>query len=356
MDVLIDIIALLCSIGFVVRMRQYFAVARNRSFSGVSARTSIIIPARNEERNLPALLHSLKAMSFDPLEIIVVDDHSTDATSAIARKFGAKVLPAGQRPEGWTGKNWACYVGAREAMGDYLLFTDADTIHSQESLAFALNFMKKENADMISALPYHLNKLWWEKMLGPFYSLVYCGGSIFDKQSSENAYAIGQYMLFDSAIYHQLGGHFSVKSEVAEDAALAKKVMNEGHHYAVYQGEALYCVQMYSSFKEFRHGWVRLIRLGMNKLSPKIILNVMMPLVALNAGRILTGSALALVPIAVTLLCFIIVQKRIGCFSLAGIIFFPVPILLFIVLSFRAIIEEMMARPIFWKGRAYFGT
>src|ERR1700719_941254 len=99
---------------------------------------SVIVPARNEEASLGDCLHSLVAQSGVAFEIIVVDDHSTDRTREIAKSFpGVRVLGAGPLPEGWTGKNNAVTAGAREARGQWLLFTDADTVHLSGSLARA---------------------------------------------------------------------------------------------------------------------------------------------------------------------------------------------------------------------------
>lgn len=349
MGALIDILAFACSIGFLFRMRKYFSSVRKRH-KGEPKKVSVIIPARNEARNLPALLGSMPA---DVLEVIVVDDNSTDETKAIAHRYGAKVFDAGKRPNDWTGKNWACHVGASNASGDYLLFTDADTIHHPLSLKFALGFLIKNDADMLSAMPYHLNNRWWEKLLGPFYCLIHCGGSMYDKQSVERAYAIGQYILIKSSVYGECGGHASVKAEVAEDVALAKQVLRSQMQYAVYRGSPLYSVQMYSTFKEFCRGWVRLIRLGMNSLSPEIVLNSMMPLIALNMSRIFSPSIFSLLPLLITLVCFALVQHRLGRFSLLGVLLFPIAIAIFLILSFRAISEALFAKPIVWKGRAY---
>src|SRR5215470_18506709 len=100
---------------------------------------SVIVPARNEEGNLAACLESLVPQSGVDFEIIVVNDHSTDRTAEIAASFaGVHVIEAGPLPQGWTGKNNAVACGARQARGQWLLFTDADTVHVSGSLARAL--------------------------------------------------------------------------------------------------------------------------------------------------------------------------------------------------------------------------
>jgi 4,4'-diaponeurosporenoate glycosyltransferase len=88
---------------------------------------SIIIPARNEEKNLPVLINSIKKQNFNLKEIILVDDSSSDSTPEIGRNFKIRVLTLNSLPPGWVGKSWACYNGAKIATGDYLIFLDADT-------------------------------------------------------------------------------------------------------------------------------------------------------------------------------------------------------------------------------------
>ncbi len=117
---------------------------------------SIIVPARNEEVCLGDCLTSLVAQTGVEFEIIVVDDGSTDRTRAIAESFaGVRVLSPGPLPAGWTGKNNAVVAAAREARGEWLLFTDADTVHLPGSLARALAEAKENRAELLSV------QEWW---------------------------------------------------------------------------------------------------------------------------------------------------------------------------------------------------
>ena len=94
----------------------------------VPASVSVVVPARDEEQTLPALLRSVAEQLPEVHEVVVVDDASRDATAAVARAGGARVVPAGTPPPGWTGKAWACHTGAAATTGDLLLFLDADTV------------------------------------------------------------------------------------------------------------------------------------------------------------------------------------------------------------------------------------
>jgi len=122
---------------------------------GVSAsHLSIIIPARNEAQTLPGLLTDLARQTLPPLEILCVNDASTDDTAAIAAAHGATVIQAANRPAGWLGKPWACECGARAARGELLLFIDADVRLAPSALAALMSAYSQSKA-VLSVQPYH---------------------------------------------------------------------------------------------------------------------------------------------------------------------------------------------------------
>src|SRR4030088_2399186 len=124
---------------------------------------SVIVPARNEEGCLRACLESLVAQTGVAFEIIVVDDHSTDRTREIALSFpGVRVVDAAPLPQGWTGKNNAVTCGARAANGEWLLFTDADTVHLPGSLARALAEARENGVELLSYSPEQIAVSFWE--------------------------------------------------------------------------------------------------------------------------------------------------------------------------------------------------
>ncbi len=125
--ILLTITLALWSAGWLVLGRVRLCGLGDVGKSISAGQLSIIIPARNEEQNLPALLRSLATQAMRPCEIIVVNDASTDRTTEVAREFGARVINSQPLPEGWRGKTWACHQGAQAARGELLLFLDADT-------------------------------------------------------------------------------------------------------------------------------------------------------------------------------------------------------------------------------------
>src|SRR6201998_3437561 len=193
---------------------------------------SVIVPARNAEASLRACLESLLAQVGIEFEIIVVDDGSTDGTRAIAESFaGVRVIHPGPLPPGWTGKNNAVTAGAREARGEWLLFTDADTVHKAGSLARALAEAKQHHADLLSYSPEQEVHGFWEKAVMPviFAELArtYRPSEVSDARLPAAA-ANGQYLLITRSAYDAVGGHAAIATTLLEDVALARAVKASG--------------------------------------------------------------------------------------------------------------------------------
>ncbi|MGO9404168.1 MAG: glycosyltransferase [Terriglobales bacterium] len=222
---------------------------------------SIIIPARNEEDSLGGCLQSLTAQTGVALEIIVVDDGSTDRTRAIAESFaGVRVISAGTVHAGWTGKNNAVVAGARAARAKWLLFTDADTVHLPGSLARALAEAKKEGADLLSYSPEQIVVTFAERAVMPviFAELAaqYPPHKVRE-QGAEIAAANGQYILVRRAAYDAVGGHAAVATEILEDVALANLFRNAGQRLHFRYGEDAVRTRMYRNWAQLREGWTK---------------------------------------------------------------------------------------------------
>ncbi len=224
---------------------------------------SVIVPARNEEACLGACLQSLTAQSGGPFEIIVVDDHSTDRTRQIASSFSAehvRVIDAPALPAGWTGKNNAVTAGSKSARGEWLLFTDADTIHLSGSLARALEEAKRCGAALLSYSPEQVVKSFWEQAVMPviFAELAasYRPSRVSDPNSSAAA-ANGQYILITREAYDAVGGHAAIAGNLLEDVALARAVKRSGRKiFFRYGGDAVR-TRMYRNFSHLREGWTK---------------------------------------------------------------------------------------------------
>jgi glycosyltransferase involved in cell wall biosynthesis len=227
---------------------------------------SIIIPARNEEACLGSCLESLVAQTGVPFEIIVVDDHSTDRTREIAQSFTAacpshvRLIEADPLPAGWTGKNNAVFTGERQAQAEWLLFTDADTVHLPGSLAAALEEARKNSADLLSYSPEQIAVTFWEMAILPvvFAELArqYSPAKVSDP-ASPIAAANGQYILIRRNAYDAVGGHAAVAGDILEDVALARAVKTSGRKILFRYAADRVRTRMYRNFRQLREGWTK---------------------------------------------------------------------------------------------------
>lgn len=222
---------------------------------------SIIVPARNEERCLRACLESLVSQEGIDFELIVVDDGSSDRTREIAESFsGVRLISATLLPPGWSGKTNAMRTGAGVARGEWLLFTDADTVHLPGSLARAIAEAEDHHAALLSYSPEQEVHRFWEKSVMPvvFAELAstFRPSQVSDPASSAAA-ANGQYLLITREAYNAVGGYASVGSTLLEDVALARVVKKSGRRIFFRYGADAVRTRMYRNFAELKEGWTK---------------------------------------------------------------------------------------------------
>lgn len=224
---------------------------------------SIVVPARNEERNLPKLLRSLIALDYPAYEVIVVDDASTDATPAIADRYAAdteglvRALHLTGPEPGWTGKCWACWQGALAARGEWLLFTDADTEHEYGSLRAAVLAAREAGVAALSLFPRQQCLSFWERLLLPFAYQQYFVGVRPARLERPNgpALANGQYFLIHREAYAASGGHAAIAGSIIDDVALAEALKRAGYAPLACHGEELVQVRMYTGLRALVAGF-----------------------------------------------------------------------------------------------------
>jgi glycosyltransferase involved in cell wall biosynthesis len=220
---------------------------------------SVIVPARNEEASLAACLGSLAGQRPVSYEIIVVDDHSTDRTRAIAEQFGVTVLEADPLPSGWSGKCNACWAGARAAQGKWLLFTDADTKHSPVSIVAGLREAQEHDAALLSYSPKQDVHSLAEHALMPLIfaelAVTFRPKEVSDPASPAAA-ANGQYLLVRRDAYDAVGGHAAIAKAILEDVELAKRVKAAGYGLQFRYGEVVR-TRMYRTFPQLWEGWTK---------------------------------------------------------------------------------------------------
>jgi glycosyltransferase involved in cell wall biosynthesis len=231
-------------------------------------RLSVIVPARNEADVLRLCLQSLVTQSEDGFalgeewELLLVDDGSTDSTRSIALAFAPQVRVVDPEPlqKGWTGKANAVWTAAREAKGEWLLFTDADTVHEPGNLLRALHEAERARVAMLSYSPRQIVTGFWQRALMPLVfselSLAYPPAKVSDP-SSRLAAANGQFLMVERAAYFQVGGHSTVAGSLLEDVDLASLLKRR--KFAIrfrYAPDAL-STRMYRSLRAMVEGWTK---------------------------------------------------------------------------------------------------
>lgn len=227
-----------------------------------SGAISAIVPARNEEAVIAACIESL-ASQPEIAEIIAVNDQSSDRTLEILQELAWRiprlcVVDATVPPAGWVGKNHACWIGAQQAKGEWLLFTDADAVTSEGAAGKALALAAEHQAALVSFSPEQVLKTWYEKALIPFVYVRLAQKFSFDQVNdpkSADAAANGQFLMVRRDTYQTAGGHAAVHGEVLEDVAIARRVKGNGGRIWFGYSDGAVRVRMYRSFTAMWEGW-----------------------------------------------------------------------------------------------------
>jgi 4,4'-diaponeurosporenoate glycosyltransferase len=309
----------------------------------IATSVSVIIPARNEEHNLPALLRSLARQSVTPHEIVVVDDGSTDGTAEVARQLGATVIASQPLPDGWRGKAWACHQGAQAATGDLLLFLDADTWFESDGLPRVLSAY---TGGAFSVGPYHSVRKTHED-LSLFFNFNMTVGTV-------PGGLFGQMLLVDRASYWRVGGHEVVKGRTLENFFVAQQFCAVGIPTRSTTGRGVLSFRMYpNGVRELIEGWTKGFASGAGQTPRGVLLLVvawMIGLMLAPIGWAVTGDWLRWG--ASYLLCAAQVwwfSRQIGSFRWFTALLYPLPLLFFFAVFARSAMRS--GRQVTWKGR-----
>lgn len=238
---------------------------------------SVIIPARNESAVIRTCAESVLATSYSRVEVLVVDDRSTDDTAARALEVARtdsrlRVIAGEELPTGWYGKPWACVQGAREARGEILLFTDADTRHQPLLIPHAVAALRATGAGIVTVSPHLRCVTFWERTVMPQVWLLlgtrYHPAAVNRATSTRDVIANGQFVLTARDSYLKAGGHESVKGEVAEDLALAQRYVECGMRVWFAFAENLMETRMYTGLAHLVEGWSKNLYLGGRRSFP----------------------------------------------------------------------------------------
>ena len=336
------VIAIACSGAitgwlFLYRSRQPKRTASKTLFA---RSLSIIVPARNEEANLPKLLGSIRAQEIQAGQVIVVDDASTDSTARIAREFQATVLVPPELPEGWRGKTWACHCGANAACGELLLFMDADTWFEEQGLNQLLAMYA---GGALSVAPWH-QVLKLHEQMSVFFNLV------MNYAVLPNG-LFGQVLLVEKNSYRQVGGHEAVKGRILENLALADEFHRQGIAVQSVGGRGMLSFRMYpEGLRQLTDGWIKAFASGAGKTPTGMLLAIILWLTGMTVALLLlpagwAGAAIYLQFVIQLLPAF----ARVGSFRWYTALLYPIPLVFFFAVFAMSALRSK--KQITWKGR-----
>jgi len=306
----------------------------------VGSTLTIIIPARNEEHNLPVLLRSINGQSVRPVEVIVVDDGSTDRTAALARELEAMVIESQPLPESWRGKTWACHQGAQSARGELLLFLDADTWFEPEGLG---KILAAYDGGAFSVGPYHAVREPYEQ-LSLFFNLNMTAGTI-------PGGLFGQMLLVDRASYQRVDGHAAVKGRILENFFLASVFRRAGFRVRSVTGRGLLSFRMYpNGLGELIKGWTKGFASGAGQMPRRKLAGLVCWMIGLMSPVVLLPVTVwAVVAYAICVAHVAWVSRRVGAFRWYTAVLYPVPLCFFFLLF--AWSARRSGKQVTWKGR-----
>ena len=233
---------------------------------------SLCIPARNEERNIRNCVESALAQDYPNIEVIVLDDRSTDSTLTQLREIASRdsrLLPisGSDLPEGWAGKPHALFQASVVARGEWLCFVDSDTFLNPDAISSCYAKALETKADLFTTLTQQVLGSFWEKVVMPLVMTALSVGFSPRKVNDpkrRDAIANGQFILIRRTVYDAIGGHEKVKDQIVEDKAISEQVKWNGYRLIVADGLQVIRTRMYTSLETMWEGWTKNIYLGLH--------------------------------------------------------------------------------------------
>ncbi len=334
-------------------------------------RVSVLIPARNEERSIQAAVDAALASVGVELEVVVLDDHSDDATAAIVRRTAdrdsrVRVLHGPDLPDGWCGKQHACWALAQSASHDLLLFTDADVRLASDGLARMAAFLEQTGADLVSGIPFQETQTFCERLVIPLLHFVLLGLLPLERmRASRNpAYGAGcgQLLLVRRSSYERAGGHAAIRASLHDGITLPRAFRAAGLLTDLCDATDVARCRMYRSGGELWHGLTKNATEGLG--APVLILpSTVLLLISQVLPVFLLGTSLRLAPgavlpaLAATICSYyprVAGAARFGQ-SAMGALLHPVGVSILLAIQWYAFLGLVLGRPRGWKGRTYGG-
>jgi cellulose synthase/poly-beta-1,6-N-acetylglucosamine synthase-like glycosyltransferase len=326
-------------------------------------RVSVVIPARNEEREIEAALRAHRATDYPDVEVIVVDDRSTDGTGEIARRFAVedrrfRVVAGGEPPTGWLGKPHALWEGAREASGEWLLFADADVSYAPDVLRRAVARAESGRLALLCILPRFVTRGFWEGVAIPnLYTMLYLGPGILTQIDAFRAFAggSGSGNLVNRDSYVKSGGHAALRAAVIDDIGLAVQLKRAGFRTRAATAYDGVSVRIYRGLAEIVEGFSKNVAFIASPLLtlvlPLLIFGLTWAPYVVLAGpagggaKLLAGAALAGTLLGRTIL------SRVTRAPLWSGLFHPLMTTVWTAIALRSWHRRIFLREVRWRGR-----
>ena len=338
-------------------------------------RVSVIIPARNEERNIGRCVRSVQAQLYENIEIIVLDDQSEDRTGAVVEELAAsdsrvRLIRGKPLPRGWVGKGWALCQGHRAATGQWILLLDADTEMMPGAIHTCVDYALEHKIDFLNPTPRFINRSFWEKALQPLlWGLVMTRFPMMwvnQRWLKENM-AFGPFLLIRSDVYNAVDGHRRVCHDILEDVALSRLIKDSGFHTRIVNGMHLFNIRMYENFAQILQGWIKTAYGAMNYNLGLMALAVVMlflaalfPLLMLPAvlvGKHMGNEALTTLYYPTIFAVLGLYSRRLWDhfrFGFSYVSLWMHPISMFVIQYMQvAAVWRFYFGELTWKGRAY---
>lgn len=364
------VLLLLLLAGVWVGARQVSDLRRLADEAVVDAhdRVAVVIPARNEAGTLSGLLAS-PGMADDAIrQIVVVDDGSVDGTRRIASAHGARVVTVDEVPPGWTGKAWACQLGADVTRAPMLLFLDADTELATDAVGHLLA-ARQRYGGLVSVQPYHEVRAPYEQLSAYFNVMSAMGSGQFARRGSEHPMAFGPCLMTSRRDYERVGGHRLVRDAILDDVELAAGYARAGLPVRCFVGATGLRMRMYpGGLRQLVEGWTKNIAAGAGQAQPRaaaaaaawvschfaVAVGLLLTIATTVTGVSLPAAGPWFVWVIgwVVLSChFGALLRRIGSFRWWTWVLFPVPLLAFGLLFVRSVYLTHVRHAVRWRGR-----
>lgn len=327
---------------------------------------SIIVAARNEERNIRTALQSLLDLDYPGLQFIVVNDRSEDLTGDILKAMAAadqrlSILHIRELPNGWLGKNHALWQGSRHATGTLLLFTDADVVMTPETLTRAVNFLRQEQLDHLAATPEARMPGLFLNMFGVTFGLFFATFTrpwkAIDPKSRCHI-GIGAFNLVNANSYRRVGGHKAIALRPDDDLKLGKLIKQAGLRQQLVYGVGLISVEWYASIRELILGLEKNIFAGTDYrlwlAGAGVVTNLVALLWPYGALLFTAGMTWGVYAAIVAIISLISADSaRFHGFSAWSALWFPCTAGLFTFIIIRSLACNLIKGGITWRGTFY---